>query len=65
MIAGSQPNEEGVVADAGMPAPAIAAVKRGCRHSPRVAVKFQPAVEFGVPIFYEFESGSCLTEELT
>ena len=40
------------------PNEAVATRKRGCRHLPPVVVKFLPAVEFTVPIFFEFESQS-------
>jgi hypothetical protein len=49
---------EGLVTSAAMSTKAVATRKRGCRHSRPVVVKFLPAVEFTVPIFFEFESES-------
>jgi len=58
MIAGSQQVNEGDVAGVATPTKAVAPRKRGCRRSHQVVLKFLPAVEFAVPIYFEFEPQS-------
>jgi hypothetical protein len=55
--------DESAVTVAATPAEAVKLRKRGCRHLGQVVVKFLPAVEFAVPVFFEFESQSSRVSE--